>query len=97
MTSAKLNCQHDYVTLRVTFEDRTTLNFTHSRSGWKLSGSYAKKEIFNFLVKWCEMQKGRTVGEFMEELRGVAERSLTCPAFMASIPHPGRSLTEMVS
>lgn len=36
---AKLNTQHDYLTLRATFADGTTLNLTTSRNGTKTSGS----------------------------------------------------------
>lgn len=82
MTTAKLNVQFDYVTLRVKFGDGQTLNFTRSRSGTKMSGTAATKAAFEFLDALVASKKNATIGQIMHQLKCQAERSPTMNAFL---------------
>lgn len=85
MTKAKLNVQHDYITLRVVFADKTGFNFTRSRYGVKLSGVHATRELLKFLDCWCERERGKVYLKQMEALREIAERSTTIQEFINGV------------
>jgi len=67
MTKARLNIQHDYITLRITFADGGKLNFTRSYGGAKASGNLATREALEFFDAWTRQGTG-TMGEKMNRL-----------------------------
>lgn len=83
-TTAKLNEQHDYITLLIKFSDRTTLRLTKSRNGVSASGEHASRALLTFLDAWFRDQKG-TFGEAMKRLQSVAAESLTIKDFLKGL------------
>jgi hypothetical protein len=88
MTTAKINNQHDYITLRIKFADKTTLNLTRSFSGTKVSGTRATRDGLNFFDAYLKAQKGRNLLEIMQELRDTAEKSTDIATFLKGIRLP---------
>lgn len=85
---AKLNNQHDYMTLTANFLDGT-LRFTTSYGGFKVSGDFVGNPLGSQLMKkWSvlEKQPGKKIGEKMEELRKLASESKTMEEFMGKFP-----------
>ena len=86
MTTAKINNQHDYITLRVKFDGKKTLTLTRSRNGVSCSGTEATREVLDFFEAWFMFQpKGQTIGQSFEVLRAVAEKSATAADFVGSV------------
>ena len=85
MTKATINNQHDYITLRIRFDDGTKLNITKSFSGMKLSGDHANKDGLNFFSAYLKQRgkgEGRTLGTAFEELRIAAAKSTDILSFL---------------
>jgi hypothetical protein len=81
-TTAKVNKQFDYVTLKIKFADGSTLNLTRSRSGTKASGTAATREALDFLDALMQSKKGQTIGDTMNQLRELAEHCGTVKEFL---------------
>lgn len=72
-TELKLNCQHDYISLKMPIG-----TFTVSRSGAKASGELVTiAGAFETLDNYVHKTSGKTVGEAMEDL--------TKPEFLATL------------
>lgn len=85
-TIAKINNQHDYITLRIKFADNMKLNITRSRYGIKLSGDCASREALEFIDKWMSGRKDKTIGQNMETLREVAASVPDMSSFLEHVP-----------
>ena len=87
MTKATLNIQYDYITLRIKYADKSTLNITRSRNGIKMSGSLATREAMMFLDKLITDRtvKGVTLGDTMRNLRAIAEESNNVQDFLKAV------------
>jgi hypothetical protein len=81
MTTAKINNQYDYITLRVKFADKSTFNLTRSRNGISVSGTQATRASLDFFDAWVKQQKG-TIGEWMSKLQSKASTSATMQDFL---------------
>jgi hypothetical protein len=87
VTTATLNTQHDFITLRVRFTDGIAVNITESRGGIKVTSSSPAllatlkadgllHTSFNALRKIEDaFLPNETVGQKMERFRGLAEES----------------------
>lgn len=84
MTKAKINTQHDYVTLRITFDDGGTFNLTRSRGGVRASGTSATREALEFFDAFIQSRKDSTIGETMQHLCAAAQRSPTMASFIGA-------------
>lgn len=84
MTTAKVNTQFDYVSLRIKFDGKKTLNVTRSRNGIKLSGTEATRPALDFLDAWFKQRKNTTIGQSMEHLCGVAQKSNSIHEFLTN-------------
>jgi len=80
---AKLNKQHDYVTLRATFPDGV-LSMTSSWGGFKITGDFVSRPetraIFQATQTW-ERKTKRNVAQKMDDLLILAQASKTYPEF----------------
>jgi hypothetical protein len=83
VTKAKLNTQHDYVTLSVTFDSGQRLNLTTARYSEKCSAKEgydreAMKRTFNAFTNSRKLVTDggpfKTIGEWMDHLRATADR-----------------------
>lgn len=86
MTTAKINNQHDYITLRIKFADNMKLNITRSRYGIKLSGDRATESALEFIDKWMSGRKDKTIGQNMETLREIAASAPDMTRFLEQVP-----------
>lgn len=81
---AKLNEQHDYVTLRATFLDGV-LNMTTSFSGFKMSGDFINNpltdQLFEKIRSW-EKQEEMNVVKVMKDFLKEAQESKTLEEFV---------------
>lgn len=82
MAAAKLNVQHDYITLRVKFDGKKTLNLTRSRNGTSMSGTEATRPALEFFDRWFAERKGSTVGDSMKYLADIAGKAHTAADFI---------------
>ena len=88
MTKATINNQHDYITLRIKFDDNTRLNLTRSFSGTKVSGDHATKEGLQFFDAYLKAKgtgEGRTILTAMQELCSIASKSTDIRSFLSGI------------
>lgn len=93
MATAKLNVQHDYLTVRVTFAKGARLNLTISYSGSKCTATpeaasgpqmQAVFKAFNLLHKRATSHYGNN-GGFMEAVRKMAEQSSNVDELIAAL------------
>ena len=84
---AKLNSQHEYISLTANFLDGT-LRFTTSYGGYKISGDFHGPEASALIRKWkiIEGKGKKDMGEKMEDLRRLAHESKTMAEFLEKIP-----------
>jgi hypothetical protein len=84
MTKARINIQHDYITLRIKWADKRTLNFTKSYGGYKASGTEATREALAFLMAWTKKQT-TTPGEYFKRLCEAAQASTEIQDFLMRV------------
>lgn len=91
MTIAKLNEQHDYITLKVDFQNGETVNLTQSRRGIKASGKGVTNDQLRSLLKgFDEYGKAEKLsyGPKMQGLRAAATQCASVAAFIEKLGGP---------
>lgn len=91
MTTAKLNVQHDYITLKVVFDDNVSVNLTQSRRGIKASGKGVTNGQLRSLLKGFDAygkEEKLSYGPKMQGLRALATQCLTVDAFIEKLGGP---------
>jgi hypothetical protein len=82
MPTAKLNIQHDYITLKVVYDPKTSINLTSSRNGIKVSGKGFEMSLMrNIMNAFDKFRKDLSVGERMNELLRVASEATSLMEF----------------
>lgn len=83
--TAKLNVQHDYITLRATF-GAERLNLTISRRGETASGTYGDlRGALEAFSAYMDRKEGLTVGGKMDVVRILAENAKSADHFVESL------------
>lgn len=85
MATAKINTQHDYVTLRVEFEKGQRVNLTLNRRGTTGSGTIAELEpVFHAFDAFVTKKGGGTNAERFEAAKALAEKCATPAELIAA-------------